>query len=145
MTLAPDKPSTALWFPILILSFAPTLYLLKLIYGKYYQISGEDYIRTALAKGMGKFYINFQHVFKNIRSFLVADLKKTISLTVGNLFIVEYLLNVQGLTYYVFFDRANYEFQVAMSCLFIVLIEALIVYALIRLFLYLFEKVFVYA
>ncbi|HET7522176.1 MAG TPA: ABC transporter permease subunit [Bacillales bacterium] len=144
LTLSTQKPSAALWFPILILSFAPTLYLLKLLYLKHYQVAGEDYVRTALAKGMGKLYINFQHIFKNVKPFLVADLKKTISLTVGNLFIVEYLLNVQGLTYFIFFDRTHYEFQTTMSCLFIILFEALIVYGLVRLFLYLFEKVFVH-
>lgn len=102
ISLIPNGGALNIWFPMILVSLAPTLYLFKLVAVKYYQISGEDYIRTAVAKGMRINYINFQHVYKNVEPFILAELTKVISLAIGNLFIIEYLLNVSGITKFIF-------------------------------------------
>lgn len=141
MSLRPDAGALNTWFPTILVSVAPTLYLFKLVSVKYYQTSGEDYIRTAVAKGMRLNYINFQHVFKNIEPFIKAELVKVVSLAIGNLFIIEYILNVSGITKFIF--QSN-EIQPIAIGLFSMLIISAIVYFSVRLGFYLFKRGFIY-
>ncbi|UFJ39112.1 ABC transporter permease subunit [Brevibacillus humidisoli] len=141
VTLSPFSENKSFWFPVLVLSLGPTLYLLKLVTLKYYQTSAEDYIRTALAKGLNVWHINLHHVFKNIKPFLIADLKKAISVSLANLFMVEYLLNVVGVTRFIF---GGYQFNAVAIGLFILLVLSTVVYLSIRLILYVFERGLVY-
>jgi len=144
ITLSPTSDSANNWFPITLLSIGPTIFLMKVVSLKYVQIGGEDYIKTALAKGMGIWHVLVQHVYKNIKPFLLADLKKTIAITVANLFIVEYLLNVVGLTRFIFSKNAPYQFNSAVMGLLGIILLSILVYFLIRLVLYLFERAVVY-
>ncbi|UII54596.1 ABC transporter permease subunit [Cytobacillus spongiae] len=137
ISLRPDAGALNTWFPTMLVSIAPTLYLFKIVSVKYYQISGEDYIKTAVAKGMGINYINLKHIFKNIEPFILAELTKVISLAIGNLFIIEYLLNVPGITKFIFL---SYETQAIAVGLFSILLISVIVYLSIRLLLYLFKR-----
>jgi peptide/nickel transport system permease protein len=141
ISLRPDAGALNIWFPMVLVGIAPTLYLFKLIAVKYYQISGEDYIRTAVAKGMRLNYINFQHVFKNIEPFIIAELTKVVSLAIGNMFIIEYLLNVSGITKFIFLSS---EIQPISIGLFSMLVISFITYCSVRLVLYLFKRGFLY-
>ncbi len=141
ISLRPDGGALNTWFPTMLVAIAPTLYLFKLVSVKYYQTSGEDYIKTAVAKGMGLNYINFQHVFKNLEPFIKAELVKVISLAIGNLFIIEYIMNVSGITKFVF---QSHEVQPIAIGLFAMLFISLIVYLSIRLIFYLFKRGFLY-
>ncbi|MED1723295.1 ABC transporter permease subunit [Brevibacillus parabrevis] len=144
ITLSPTSDSANDWFPMTLLAIGPTIFLMKVVSLKYVQIGGEDYIKTALAKGMGIWHILTHHVYKNIKPFLVADLKKTIAITVANLFIVEYLLNVVGLTRFIFSKDGGYQFNAAVMGLLGIILLSILVYVLIRAVLYLFERVAVY-
>ncbi|MED3553594.1 ABC transporter permease subunit [Cytobacillus praedii] len=141
ISLRPDAGALNTWFPTLLVAIAPTLYLFKLIAVKYFQTSSEDYIRTAVAKGMSLNYINFQHVYKNIEPFITAELVKVISLAIGNLFIIEYILNVSGITKFIF--QSN-EIQPIAIGLFSMLLISAIVYVSVRLVFYLFKRGFIY-
>jgi peptide/nickel transport system permease protein len=141
ISLRPDGGALNIWFPMVLVGLGPTLYLFKLVAVKYYQISGEDYIRTAVAKGMRVNYINFQHVFKNIEPFIIAELTKIVSLAIGNLFIIEYLLNVTGITKFIFLSN---EVQPIAVGLFSMLLISFIVYFSTRLLLYLFKRGFLH-
>ncbi|WP_035300432.1 ABC transporter permease subunit [Brevibacillus thermoruber] len=144
ITLSPFSDSDNNWFPLTVLAIGPTIFLTKGVSLKYAQIGGEDYIRTALAKGMGIWHILVHHVYKNVKPFLVADLKKTIAITVANLFVVEYLLNVVGLTRFIFSKDGGFEFNAAVMGLMSIVLLSILVYVLIRAILYLFERAFVY-
>jgi peptide/nickel transport system permease protein len=141
LSLRPDAGLQNIWFPMILVGIAPTLYLFKLVAVKYYQISGEDYIRTAVAKGMRLNYINLQHVFKNIDPFIQAELTKVVSLAIGNMFIVEYLLNVPGITKFIF---QSHQVQPIIIGLFSMLIISLMVYFSARALLYLLKRGFIY-
>lgn len=144
ITLSPVSDSDSTWFPITLLSIGPTIFLMKVVSLKYAQIGGEDYIKTALAKGMGIWHVLIHHVYKNIKPFLIADLKKTIAISVANLFIVEYLLNVVGLTRFIFSKDGGYEFNAAVMGLLGIILLSILVYVLIRLILYVIERAVVY-
>ncbi|AYB41570.1 ABC transporter permease subunit [Brevibacillus laterosporus] len=142
LTISPlSKDFSRIWFPILVLSIGPMLYLVKLVDLKYKQVGGEDYVRTAVAKGLGGLHVRLHHMYKNIKPFFIADLKKAISISVTNLFIVEYLLNVSGITRFIF---GTYQFNIVVIGLCILLLITGLVYAIIRFFLYLFERGFIY-
>ncbi|WP_442594457.1 ABC transporter permease subunit [Neobacillus sp. D3-1R] len=141
ISLRPDAGALNIWFPMLLVGIAPTLYLFKLVAVKYYQTSGEDYIRTAVAKGMRINYINFQHVYKNIEPFIKAELTKVVSLAIGNMFIVEYLLNVSGITKFIFLSR---QIQPISIGLFSMLLISLLTYLSVRIVLYVFKRGFLY-
>ncbi|MEK4200470.1 ABC transporter permease subunit [Cytobacillus sp. FSL K6-0265] len=142
VSFLPNGGALNIWFPMVLVAIAPSIYLFKLISERYFLIAGEDYIRTAVAKGLKIDRINFQHVFKNIEPFLVADLVKVLSLAIGNLFIVEYLLNVSGLTKFVF--QSSGDPQPIAIGLFGMLFISLLVFAAMRLLLYLFKRGFIY-
>lgn len=144
ITLSPTSDAANNWFPLTVLAMGPTIFLMKVISFKYVQIGGEDYIKTALAKGMGIWHVLIHHVYKNIQPFLLADLKKAIAVTVANLFIVEYTLNVVGLTRFIFSKNSPYQFNAAVMGLMSMIILSILVYVLIRAILYLFERAFVY-
>jgi peptide/nickel transport system permease protein len=144
ITLSPTSDAANNWFPLVVLAIGPTIFLMKGVSLKYTQIGGEDYIKTALAKGMGIWHILIHHVFKNILPFLLADLKKAIAIAVANLFIVEYSLNVVGLTRFIFSKFSPYQFNAAVMGLMGIILLSIVVYLLIRGLLYLFERTVVY-
>lgn len=141
ISFMPDKNTAHFWFPVLVLSIAPALYFLKLIHVRFLQISGEDYVRTAVSKGLDVSTINLQHVYRNMQPFIHAELTKGLSLTIGNLFIVEYLLNVIGLTHYIF---AVKDFPATLLGLCALLLIALLVFLVVKFVLFLFRKGLIY-
>lgn len=141
VSLIPDSKALNIWFPMLLTAIAPTLYLFKIVAVKYYQASGEDFVRTAVAKGLAPNYINFQHIFKNIEPFINAELTKVISLAIGNLFIIEYLMNVPGITKFIF---QNGSIQPVAIGLFSMLLISFITYAVVRIVISLFKRGFIY-
>lgn len=141
ISLRPESGALNLWFPIILVGFAPTLYLFKLVAVRYYQTGSEDYVRTAVAKGMGLNYINFQHVFKNIEPFIMAELVKVISLAIGNLFITEYILNVSGITKFIFQSTEIQPIAIGLLCM---LVISLIVFMSVKLIFFLFKRGFIY-
>ncbi|WP_235827968.1 ABC transporter permease subunit [Brevibacillus migulae] len=144
ITLSPTSDAANNWFPTAVLALGPTIFLVKVVVLKYAEIAGEDYIKTALAKGLKLRHVQLHHVYKNIKPFLLADLKKAIAITVANLFIVEYSLNVVGLTRFIFTKGGGYQFNSSVMGLMGIILLSIFVYVLVRLFLYLFERTLVY-
>lgn len=144
ITLSPTSDAANNWFPTAVLALGPTIFLLKIVALKYEQIAGEDYIKTALAKGLRVRHIQLHHVYKNIKPYLLADLKKAIAITVANLFIVEYSLNVVGLTRFIFTKGGGYQFNSSVMGLMGIILLSILVYLLVRLLLYLFERAVIY-
>lgn len=131
-----------LWFPILILSITPTVYLIKNIDSRYHQIASEDYIKTAISKGLSVNYINLHHVYKNIKPYLLTDLSKALSLSLVSLFIIEYLLNVSGLTKHIF--MSDYSLELGIVNFSVLILIAILCYLILRLILFFFEKGFIH-
>lgn len=63
ISLSPTKPTLSIWVPVLTLSVTPTIYLMGMIALKYEELLTEDYVRTALAKGLSKRYIDLHHSY----------------------------------------------------------------------------------
>jgi len=133
-----ENPAVVL--PIITLTLIPTVYLIRTLSEHTYDELTDDYILTARSKGMGRIYILFRHAMRNILPFLKADLHKVAAIMIGNLFIVEYLLNLRGLTRLIF--SSSYQFDLVVCCLFSFIILYLSLYWTMRLFVFGLERVF---
>jgi peptide/nickel transport system permease protein len=127
--------------PLITLTIIPAIYLIRTLSERTYDVLSDDYILTAKAKGLKKRYIHIHHVVRNVLPFLKADLHKVLAIMMSNLFIVEYLFNIRGLTT-ILFDGTLYQYNLTVNTLFALVFLYLIIYWSIRLLILLLERVF---
>lgn len=120
----------AILLPLISLIIIPMVYFTKEIMDHIAYISTEEYIRTALSKGLSKWTVVSQHVFTNLIPYLKADLIKVISISIGNLFIVEHLYSMKGITSFMF---SYQQFQVWMTGFLFLSLIFIIVYIFLQL------------
>lgn len=92
----------AVLLPIISMTFIPMAFFIKEITSHTSSIITEEYIRTALSKGLTLGTIIKHHVLSSLLPYVRADLLKVISISVGNLFIIEHLFNIRGITRFMF-------------------------------------------
>jgi len=127
--------------PLITLTLIPAIYLIRTLSERTYDVLSEDYILTAKAKGLKKRVIYINHVIRNVLPFLKADLHKVLAIMMSNLFIVEYLFNIRGITA-MLFGGTMYQYNLIVNTLFALVFLYLIVYWSIRLLILLLERVF---
>jgi peptide/nickel transport system permease protein len=130
----------AIALPLIVLTIVPTIYLIRTLAERTYDVLTEDYILTAKAKGLKRMYIFIHHVVRNVIPFLKADLHKVIAIMMSNLFIVEYLFNIRGITRIIF--ESAYQYNLVVNTLFALVILYLLLYWSIRIFIIILERVF---
>ncbi|WP_330948981.1 ABC transporter permease subunit [Virgibacillus sp. MG-45] len=133
----------ALLLPLITLIIVPTIYLIRTLSEATAYVLTEDYILTAKAKGFSVFYIFMQHAVRNILPYLKADLHKVIAIMMSNLFIVEYLFNISGLTS-LLFTKDGYQYNLTVNTLLTMVIMYVLLYWSIRLFIVILERIFSY-
>jgi len=113
-----DAP--AVFLPLLSLIIIPLLYVIKTLNEETKDVLTQDYILTGIAKGLNKKQIYLYHVTTNVTPFFKADLHKILSIMIGNLFIVEYLFNIRGMTRLLFVTQTTfgYQYNLVIFCLF---------------------------
>ncbi|MFC7371492.1 ABC transporter permease subunit [Fictibacillus iocasae] len=85
-------------FPIICLSILPILFLIKTLL---FLLDGEEetqYVEFALGKGLGKWRIISSHMLRNSLISLFFQSKTIFWILLSNLFIVEYILYMPGIT-----------------------------------------------
>ncbi|WP_010093546.1 ABC transporter permease subunit [Ornithinibacillus scapharcae] len=127
--------------PLITLTIVPTIYLIRTLSEKTYDVLAEDYILHAKAKGLKKPFIYIHHVVRNVLPFLKADLHKVIAIMMSNLFIVEYLFNIRGITA-ILFDGTMYQYNLTVNTLISLVIVYFLIYWSIRLLILILERVF---
>lgn len=133
----------AILLPLITLTLIPSVYLIRTLAEHTYDVLTEDYILMAKSKGINKITILLQHVIRNVIPFLKADLHKMIAIMMGNLFIVEYLFNIFGVTRLIF-GETTYQFNLTVNGLLTFVILYFVLYWSIRTFVYGLERVFAY-
>src|SRR5699024_11970577 len=106
-----------------------------------YHVLMEDYVLMAKSKGLKKSTIIAQHVIRNVLPYLKADLHGVLAIMMGNLFIVEYLFNIHGVTKFIFSD-AVYQFNLTFNGLLTLVFLYFFLYWSIRTFVYGLERIF---
>lgn len=136
-----DDPAIAL--PLLSTILIPANYMIRNVALHMNHALTEDYISFAKARGLGKTYIVFFHALPNVLPFVKADLHKFMGILFGNLFIFEYLYNLNGVTMLVFsnaFASEGYQYSLVVNGILTLLVLYALVYGLIRLVVFGWEK-----
>jgi len=137
-----DDPAIAL--PLLSAIIIPASYLIRNVALHMNQTFTEDYISFAKARGLGKGYIVFFHALPNVLPYIKADLHKYMGILFGNIFIIEYLYNLNGVTKLVFYNafaKEGYQYSLVVNGILTFLLLYAIGYGVLKLVVYGWEKV----
>jgi peptide/nickel transport system permease protein len=88
----------AVLLPILTVAITAGFYLTRSIYSYAYKELSEDFVLFAKAKGINRWNIYKRHIFPSVVKNLRGDLKKYLTLIMSNLFIVERMFNIPGIS-----------------------------------------------
>lgn len=83
--------------PVFALSFYPTAYIARLMRSSMLDVIGQDYIRTARAKGVSQFISLFKHALRNAILPVVTYVGPMLAYTLTGSFIVEKIFVIPGL------------------------------------------------
>ncbi|WP_419725066.1 ABC transporter permease [Terrisporobacter petrolearius] len=86
--------------PVFTLGFYPMCYITRLMRSSMLDALGQDYIRTARAKGMSEFVVTFKHALKNSLIPVITYLGPLVAFTLTGGFVVEKVFNIPGLGRY---------------------------------------------
>ncbi|MDM5318166.1 ABC transporter permease subunit [Fictibacillus sp. b24] len=85
--------------PIIVLSIVPAIQLFKITLLLMKEEQYRPYVTVARAMGLSRFYITLKHIFRNILRSLLQYSKTIFVFMLSNLFIVEYVYNLNGIMY----------------------------------------------
>lgn len=83
--------------PAMALSFYPTAYIMRLMRSSMLDVLGQDYMRTAKAKGLAGFKILFKHALRNAILPVITYVGPLLAYTVTGSFVVEKIFTIPGL------------------------------------------------
>lgn len=83
--------------PVAALALYPTSYIARLMRSSMLEVLGQDYMRTAKAKGLSQFAILFKHALRNAILPVVTYLGPLIAYTLTGSFVVEKIFTIPGL------------------------------------------------
>ncbi len=83
--------------PVLALAFYPTAYITRLMRSSMLDVLGQDYMRTAKAKGLNQMVSLFKHALRNAILPIVTYMGPLLAYTVTGSFIVEKIFTIPGL------------------------------------------------
>ena len=92
--------SSSYILPVFTLGFYPMCYITRLMRSSMLDALGQDYIRTARAKGMSEFVVTFKHALKNSLIPVITYLGPLVAFTLVGGFVVEKVFNIPGLGRY---------------------------------------------
>ena len=83
--------------PVIALSFYPTAYIARLMRSSMLDVLGQDYMRTARAKGLSSFKMLFKHALRNAILPVVTYFGPLLAYTLTGSFVVEKIFTIPGL------------------------------------------------
>ena len=86
--------------PVITLSLSPCSYIARLMRSSMLDVIGQDYIRTARAKGMDEFVTTFKHALRNSLIPVITYMGPMIANVLTGGFVVEKIFNIPGLGCY---------------------------------------------
>lgn len=109
-----DTPSSYI-LPIITLGIYPMCYVARLLRSSMLEAMGQDYIRTAKAKGMSEFMITFKHAMRNSLIPVITYLGPLVAYTLTGGFVVEKVFNIPGLGRYFVKSIENRDYNMIMG------------------------------
>ncbi len=83
--------------PVAALAFYPSAYITRLMRSSMLEVLGQDYMRTAKAKGLSQFVSLFKHALRNAILPVVTYLGPLLAYTLTGSFVVEKIFTIPGL------------------------------------------------
>ena len=83
--------------PVMALAFYPTAYIMRLMRSSMLDVLGQDYMRTAKAKGLAGGKILFKHALRNAILQVITYVGPLLAYTVTGSFVVEKIFTIPGL------------------------------------------------
>ena len=83
--------------PVISLSFYPTAYIMRLMRSSMLDVLGQDYVRTARAKGLPMVICLFKHALRNAILSIITYLGPMLTFTLTGSFIVEKIFTLPGI------------------------------------------------
>ena len=109
-----DTPLGSL-MPIVSLSLYPMAYVTRLTRSSMLDVLGQDYIRTAYAKGLVRFKIIFKHALRNALTPVITYAGPMIAYIVCGSFVVEQIFSMAGLGVYFVKSIQNSDYTMIMG------------------------------
>ncbi|MEM5769245.1 MAG: ABC transporter permease [Bacillota bacterium] len=101
--------------PIITYSFYPICYISKLTRSAMLETLGQDYIKTAHAKGLSAFMVNFKHALKNSVIPVISYLGPLTAFLITGGFAVEKIFMIPGLGQFFVASVLNRDYPVIMG------------------------------
>lgn len=101
--------------PVIALSFYPICYITKLTRSSMLETLGQDYIKTAHAKGLAALVVNFKHALKNSVIPVISYVGPLTAFLITGTFAVEKLFSVPGLGQFFVNSVTNRDYPVIMG------------------------------
>lgn len=83
--------------PVMALAFYPTAYIMRLMRSSMLDVLGQDYMRTAKAKGLAGGKILFKHALRNAILPVITYVGPLLAYTITGSFVVEKIFTIPGL------------------------------------------------
>ena len=101
--------------PVIALSFYPMCYITKLTRSAMLDTLGQDYIRTAHAKGLSNFKVDYKHALKNSVMPVITYLGPLTAFIITGSFAIERIFGVPGLGKFFIESVQNRDYPVIMG------------------------------
>ncbi|MHB1343846.1 MAG: ABC transporter permease subunit [Thermoleophilia bacterium] len=135
VSLTDAEPAVLL--PLLTLTLVPGISVLRTVSARAHMAAAADHTLVAKALGMSRRRIYLTRLTPLVLGFVRADIPRLAGTMLGNLFIVEYLFNIRGVTTFVFTRglSGGYQYDLVMSALLLIAGLYAAVYLVLRLYL----------
>ena len=95
-TVGLNEPAAYI-MPVTALAIYPTAYITRLMRSSLLDVMGQDYMRTARAKGVSQFMILFKHALRNAILPVITYVGPMLASLMTGSFVVEKIFSVPGL------------------------------------------------
>lgn len=83
--------------PVVVLAFRPLAIIARMTRSSMLEVMNQDYVKTAKAKGAGKYRILIKHCLRNALNPVVTTISASLAATLGGAFFIEYIFNWPGI------------------------------------------------
>ena len=108
--------------PALTLGIRPLAIITQLTRSAMLDVLGQDYIRTALAKGLGKYTVVWRHALPNALNPVITAITGWFAELLGGAFFIEYIFGWQGIGKVTVTALENLDFPVVMGSVLLIAI-----------------------
>lgn len=117
------------FIPIVTVSCLPVLFLMQFLIKVLEEEELKDYVLYLKAKGLSQFRILVVHMIRNIFPLFIIQLRTSIWIILSNIYLLEYMFNIQGFTKTFQTATESGEFLVLIICLLLFTLPLLIMEA----------------